>query len=183
MRALLIKHPESCGDAVAGITVDIDRRSLASLALRFTVSGAIGDIEVPPPAAPARKDELWRRTCLEAFFGARGEDAYCEFNFSPSTEWAAYRFQRYREGMAPLEEVDGIAIERSVAPGRLIVAAQLDLARMGPVAGDSLRVGLSAVIVEKSGAKSYWALAHPPGKPDFHHKDCFRLEIARKTAS
>ena len=24
---------------------------------------------------------------------------------------------------------------------------------------------------------SYWALAHPPGKPDFHHPDCFALEL------
>jgi hypothetical protein len=183
MRASLIMHPAFPCDAVAGIRVDIDRFSLASLAIRFTVSGAIGDIAVPSPAAPARKDELWRRTCFEAFFRAGGEDAYCEFNFSPSTEWAAYRFARYREEMAPLEEVDDIAIERSAGPGRLVVAARLDLARMGPIVGQSLLAAMSAVIVEKSGAKSYWALAHPPGKPDFHHKDCFRLEIARKTAS
>jgi hypothetical protein len=40
-----------------------------------------------------------------------------------------------------------------------------------------LRLGLSAVIEETSGRKSYWALAHPPGKPDFHHPDCFALEL------
>lgn len=41
----------------------------------------------------------------------------------------------------------------------------------------ALRVGLSAVIEERRGAKSYWALAHPAGKPDFHHSDCFALEL------
>jgi hypothetical protein len=36
---------------------------------------------------------------------------------------------------------------------------------------------LAAVIDETSGHKSYWALAHPPGKADFHHSDCFALEF------
>ena len=39
------------------------------------------------------------------------------------------------------------------------------------------RVGFSAVIEERDGTMSYWALAHPPGKPDFHHRDCFALEL------
>jgi hypothetical protein len=33
------------------------------------------------------------------------------------------------------------------------------------------------VIEETNGRLSYWALAHPPGKPDFHHSDCFALEL------
>ncbi|MFC7497623.1 hypothetical protein ACFQRC_00110 [Enterovirga sp. GCM10030262] len=40
------------------------------------------------------------------------------------------------------------------------------------------QLGLSAVIEETNGRKSYWALAHPPGDPDFHHEDCFALELA-----
>jgi hypothetical protein len=38
-------------------------------------------------------------------------------------------------------------------------------------------LGLSAVIEETSGRRSYWALAHPPGDADFHHSDCFVLEL------
>ncbi|MEO7634103.1 MAG: hypothetical protein ABIS38_00470 [Sphingomicrobium sp.] len=34
-------------------------------------------------------------------------------------------------------------------------------------------IGLSAVIEEQDGAKSYWALAHGPGPPDFHNRACF----------
>lgn len=41
----------------------------------------------------------------------------------------------------------------------------------------ALQIGLSAVIEEMDGTKSYWALAHPAGKPDFHHPDCFTLEL------
>ena len=39
-----------------------------------------------------------------------------------------------------------------------------------------LRLALSPVI--EDGALSYWALRHPPGRPDFHHQDAFTLEIA-----
>ena len=39
------------------------------------------------------------------------------------------------------------------------------------------RIALSAVIEEVDGTKSYWALRHPPGAPDFHHPDCFALEL------
>ncbi len=41
----------------------------------------------------------------------------------------------------------------------------------------NVQAGISAVIEETDGTKSYWALAHPPGKPDFHHADCFALEL------
>ena len=40
-----------------------------------------------------------------------------------------------------------------------------------------LSLGLSAVIENLSGSLSYWALKHPPGKPDFHHADAFALEF------
>jgi len=35
------------------------------------------------------------------------------------------------------------------------------------------------VVEELDGSHSYWALRHPPGKPDFHHSDAFALEIQR----
>ncbi len=38
-------------------------------------------------------------------------------------------------------------------------------------------IGISAVIEETDGTKSYWALAHPPGKPDFHHPACFAATL------
>ena len=39
--------------------------------------------------------------------------------------------------------------------------------------------GLSAVLEESDGTKSYWALAHcDPEKPDFHLADCFTAKLA-----
>jgi hypothetical protein len=42
---------------------------------------------------------------------------------------------------------------------------------------EELAIGLAAVIEESSGALSYWALRHAPGKPDFHHPYGFILEL------
>ncbi|QLQ12045.1 MAG: hypothetical protein HZY74_00360 [Brevundimonas sp.] len=39
------------------------------------------------------------------------------------------------------------------------------------------RIGLTAVIEDTDGTISYWALAHPSDKPDFHHPDSFVLEL------
>jgi hypothetical protein len=58
------------------------------------------------------------------------------------------------------------------------VHASLALEGISDLPGDAAwRLGLSAVIEEASSGKSYWALAHPPGKPDFHHADGFACEL------
>jgi len=43
--------------------------------------------------------------------------------------------------------------------------------------GRPLRLGLSAVVEDADGELSYWALRHPPGKPDFHYTDAFALQL------
>ena len=44
-------------------------------------------------------------------------------------------------------------------------------------ADSNWELGLSAVLEEKDGTKSYWALAHPAEKPDFHAPDCFVAKL------
>jgi hypothetical protein len=39
------------------------------------------------------------------------------------------------------------------------------------------------VIEESDGTKSYWALAHPAGPPDFHDPTCFALDLAAPSAA
>ncbi len=46
-----------------------------------------------------------------------------------------------------------------------------------PLPAGSLDVAISAVIEEADGTKSFWALSHPPGKPDFHAPSCFALTL------
>ncbi len=44
-------------------------------------------------------------------------------------------------------------------------------------ASASLELALSAVIEQRDGGLSYWALRHAPGQPDFHHPDGFALTL------
>jgi hypothetical protein len=53
----------------------------------------------------------------------------------------------------------------------------LELDAVIAVAAGRLAIGLSAVIEEQDGRLSYWALRHPPGKPDFHYPEAFALEL------
>lgn len=118
-----------------------------------------------------RRDGLWRHTCFEVF--AQLEDGcYAEFNISPSGEWAAYSFTGYREGMENLE--GRVRLHRAERAGAAFdVEAILDW----PKAPFIQRIGMSAVIEDTDGAISWWALAHPSDKPDFHHPDSFVLEL------
>jgi len=171
MRRALALHPDSVCDSVTSIEVDAVRNAAGILGLRYVVVGRIGELALPPPAVSARSDRLWEHTCFEAFLADASGHAYTELNVSPSGQWAGYRFLAYRNGMhvatvpPPRVEVDSGA-ERL----ELRVALQLK-------GGGARRLGLSAVIEEKGGNKSYWALAHPPGAPDFHHSACFALEL------
>ncbi|MCR6643151.1 MAG: DOMON-like domain-containing protein [Terricaulis sp.] len=169
----LIRHPETPSEAVDRIDVAIARPQPGVLALRYTVAGRIAQISLAPPAEPLRTDELWRTTCFEAFVEAAPGAGYYEFNLSPSTKWAAYHFTGYREGMA-LAELAPPAIITGANATHIDVDALIYL----PPSEAPWRLALSAVIEETGGAKSYWALKHPPGAPDFHHGESFTLELA-----
>jgi hypothetical protein len=174
MRQTLRLHPDSHCAAATRIEADVARPRPGNLILSYVVSGKISDLRWPPVVAPTRADELWRHTCFEAFIRASTGSAYYEFNFSPSTQWAAYQFSGYRSGMRIATEIAAPRIEvRSTAESCTLQAAlEFDgLSR-------PWRIGLSAVLEETNGRKSYWALAHPPGKADFHHADCFALELS-----
>ena len=73
----------------------------------------------------------------------------------------------------------GLAIAlRAARDGAFELRAELALDCLPDLPRDApWQLGLSAVIEEADGRLSYWALAHPPGKPDFHHSDCFALEL------
>jgi hypothetical protein len=178
MRQALKLHPDSRCTAAARIDVEVARPRPGGLVLCYVVTGKIGDLRMPTVTAPARTDGLWRHTCFEAFVRASPSAGYYEFNFAPSMQWAAYRFGDYRSGRCVASDIGapGFEVESTGEGYRLRVSAALD--RLPGLPGDGAwRLGLSAVIEETGGRKSYWALAHPPGKADFHHSDCFALEL------
>jgi hypothetical protein len=179
MRQVLRRHPESLCVAAARIEVDVARPSAGSLVLTYVVHGNISALRLPPAAAPARTDELWQHTCFEAFVGTAADAAYYELNFAPSTRWAAYRFDGHRSGMRAATEIGAPTIAAQSDPDRYTLQASLKIDELPGLPRDAgWRLGLAAITEDAHGGKSYWALAHPPGKPDFHHFDCFALELS-----
>ena len=179
MRLALKLHPDSLCPAATQIDVDIARPHGGRLVLNYAVAGKIGDLHLPPVTSPTRAEELWQHTCFETFIGSAGNETYYEFNFSPSTRWAAYQFDGYRRGMRVASSISAPAIEVQASPERFTLRAALQLDQFSSLPRHvPWRLGLSALIEETNCRKSYWALAHPPGKPDFHHPDCFAHEFS-----
>ena len=178
MRLALTIHPDSRCTAATHIDVEVSRPSRSRLELRYVLTGTPSRLRLPPPAAPARTDGLWRHTCFEAFLRTSPSAAYYELNFAPSLQWAAYRFSGYRSGMVVAEEIGEPRLQARPSSERYELQVALALDGVPGLPGDAnWRLGLSAVIEDARGRLSYWALAHPPGKPDFHHSDCFALEL------
>ncbi len=236
MQLSLTPHPDTPCPALSAITATITQAQDGRLLIEYVAVGHVDTVLWPKPAKAERTDGLWQSSCFELFISAPGTRAYQEFNFSPSTAWAAYQFEDYRDVMTELSVADAPVIETNVhAPNRTFSSAEtsVTLAKAGvnfhhkaPVikaiapfspafAGvtmegggakkalnrdrsaqryalrvilpfhlpASVRLGLSAVIEQTDGTKSYWALAHPPGKPDFHHRDCFAHQLSAADVS
>jgi hypothetical protein len=177
---VLLPHPSTRGDDLS--IVGQAERYGTELLLSFHVTGATEQIMVPPLSrAPLRQDGLWERTCFEAFVRPSRSPAYHELNLSPSGDWAFYHFHDRRTGRSN-PEVDVPAIEFEASERGLNLRASIDLATLlsPAVPWD---VTLSAVLERVDGTRTYWALAHPPGAPDFHHPDCFVLHLPPPTAA
>lgn len=181
MRQHLRLHPDSHSVAVKSIDVEIARPRAGILELSYTVTGQISSIRMPAAAANTRSDGLWRRTCFEAFVRASPDAGYYELNFSPSGQWAAYQFSGYRSGMRIADEITRVPIEVRSSLDSYTVEVSLEFT--GLPRDHSWRLGLSAVIEDANGGISYWALTHPPGKPDFHHADGFACEFSAAVTS
>lgn len=172
-------HPDFSWPSIH-LAVEAERTSAAGLELSFAISGDIGSIIVPDPAEPAFADELWRSTCLEAFAAAPGSTSYVELNFAPSMQWAAYGFTGYREGMAPLRDLHPV-LALSATETEIVLGASLELPALAHI--PVWQLALAAVVEAIDGSRSYWALAHAPGRPDFHNRDCFIAILAAPDAA
>ena len=155
----LYRHPDAPAGAIQSVEAELERMEGGAVAV-FRVRGDISKLVIPPPAEPARADELWRTTCFELFVS--GEDAaYREYNFSPSGQWAAYEFDDYRSGMRSIDA----RIETELFNENNDFQFTAEMRDEFP---DPAHVGLTAVIEETDGAVRYWSTAFAPGKPDFH---------------
>ncbi|MCK9540441.1 MAG: DOMON-like domain-containing protein [Novosphingobium sp.] len=174
----LVPHPDFPPRGIRRVSVRWFPTRYARLLLRWHVHG-VEALSVPAFSGRARGDNLWETTCFELFLKDAGSSAYAEFNFSPSGRWAAYFFPAYRQGMTDIELEPGPDISTDSGETIFVLNALVDI---GLVAG-TRAAGLSAVIDEKDGTRSYWALAHPAGKPDFHDPACFALPLPAPQAA
>ena len=173
MQLTLVPHPATPPSEPFNVWANVEHAaSLAAVAstnIWFGVGAAADRFIIPAQAEPERADELWQTTCFEAFLRPLGGETYSEWNFAPSGRWASYDFSGYREGMKPAE-VDSapyIRVEDNFTWWALGATIAIP-------ADTNWELGLSAVLEEKDGTKSYWAVAHPEGdKPDFHDPACF----------
>jgi hypothetical protein len=177
--AVLTAHPSTPSDTVRSLGVQLQAEEPGILVFQYSLVADMSRVRVPRSGAGGRADALWKHTCFEAFVAPADAPGYHEFNFSPSLNWAIYRFSAYREGMSRAEI--GRDPEISVRRGDdgLELQSAVRLAHL-PDLRDAghLRIAVAAVIEDEGGSLSYWGLRHPPGKPDFHHSNGFALKVA-----
>lgn len=181
MQVELLPHPATEKSPVERIEVFIG--SEPEPLLTYRVYGDLEAVRLPSlrthdPVNAGRRDELWRTTCFECFYGPADRDEYVECNFAPTLDWAIYRFEGYRRGMRP-SNLSVAGITAKLAPDCVELGVYVPLERFArpDLPAAKLRLGLSAVIEATDGTFSYWALAHPSDKPDFHHPDSFILDL------
>src|SRR6478735_10962800 len=156
---LLVRHPDTPPGAIRLVEAELMRVPGGAIAT-FRAVGDISRMVMPPPAGAVPTDGLWKSTCFELFVTGEGP-AYREYNFSPSSAFAAYAFDGYRSGMQPIPAPTEIEFVRD--PNSMTLIAKIESEFPEPAF-----VGLTAVIEETDGAIRYWSTAFAPGKPDFH---------------
>jgi hypothetical protein len=171
----LVPHPDA--PPKSGFIVHAWARRVAAreLHLTFRIADSVPKIAWHNSEHEGRVDELWKHTCFEAFIRAGACDNYIELNLAPAKRWALYEFDDYREGLrdaadAMVSQMRFSLYERLSIP---VCRMRATLNLPPSFADKPWALGMSIIIEEKDGTKSYWALKHPDGPPDFHNADCF----------
>ena len=172
MQFNLEPHPATPpADPTFKVWANVDHSALGAVAttnIWFGVSAPAERFVMPKLTEPWRAEDLWQTTCFEAFVRAAGEDGYREWNFAPAGNWAAYDFAGRREGKARADvgQPPSLRMEDNFTGWTVGATIAVD-------AATQWEMGLSAVLEEQDGTKSYWALAHLNEQPDFHDPGCF----------
>jgi hypothetical protein len=175
---VLTAHSSSPSDAIHEFEVRIEATPTGALRFAYSLRAEMSRLRIPSQVQPDRADGLWKHTCFEAFIAPQPPGEYLEFNFAPSTQWAAYRFNGYRDGMSALqlESAPEISMHQSRQQLQLVAVVHLPTG-VRANAPHRLMLAIAAVLEEDNGRLSYWAARHPAGKPDFHHPEAFAVEL------
>ncbi len=134
-------------------------------------------ILIPYPESPTtRVIGLWESTCFELFIREKREDHYFEFNFSFKEKWNCFYFPKPNAHLTewPTDLLPSIS---RLTPHQLEVNIPLSIFKKGFWQPGRMQLGISAVLEDLQGDLSYWALAHPDNKPNFHHFDSFLINL------
>ena len=171
----LIYHPATPSDLVSQLTATVSELTEDHIQISYQLNGDLSQLLIPELQAPSASDNLWKHSCFELFIAQADTENYYEFNFSPSTLWAAYAFNSYRVRQEwDIKNVPNLRISQTL--NQLQVEATLNLTDL-PLLNFNKNwlIGLSAVIETKHNDLSYWAIKHPEAQLNFHHRDGFIL--------
>ena len=171
----LMAHPHTPELRVQQLNGEVTHLANGDWQFQYRLHGNLTDLKLPAPSQAKAQDGLWQHTCFEAFVQVQGAAAYYEFNFSPSSEWAAYAFTAYRERDLSWQASASPCIQTEyVNDAQLVLTATIPAALLPAKASDQgWRIGLTAVLEDNQGHKSYWALSHVATNPDFHQAASF----------
>ncbi len=173
VHASLTAHPDNPPGSVGRVGVTLLQKPDGRLTLAYAIHGPGSFMRIPTAENPAPADALWRTTCCELFIGTGDSNGYREFNFSPSGQWAACDFSDYRVRAPALPRLPTPRIWSAYYQNRLRLDATLPVGALP--ASACLPCALAVIIEAHDGRLGYWALGHPPGRPDFHHRSGFTL--------
>ncbi|MFK8185734.1 MAG: DOMON-like domain-containing protein [Phormidesmis sp.] len=156
-----------------------------TLSISYLLAGDIDKVVLPSlNSNQARAEKLWEETCFEIFLGAGLERAkdllYREFNLSPSGAWNVLTLQGYRYATKEEPSFESLPFTVEKSDDGLKLAADIDISSLVDEARP-VRLGISAVLIVKDAEgkshETFWAIAHPASKPDFHHPNSFSLSL------
>ncbi|MBU1405699.1 MAG: DOMON-like domain-containing protein [Proteobacteria bacterium] len=151
-------------------------RTPQALVLSIVLHGNLGDLVLPDGTERTRCDNLWKSTCFEMFWAEEGRKNYWELNLAPNGAWNVYAFPDYRTGMNRENRVGEPPTNTEHTTDTFSLTAELGIGKLH-IHNTPLRVGVSAVLKHQNSRLSYWALAHPKERPDFHAPQSFLLQI------
>src|SRR3954453_7627462 len=159
MQLNLVPHPSTPpADPAFKVWVNVEHSAAfgvtATTNIWFGIGASASRFIIPPSVDPKRAADLWQTTCFEAFLRVPGTESYREWNFAPSGEWAAYDFAAYREDRTNSDVATPyIRVEDNFTWWAFGATISVE-------ANGVWEFGLSAVLEETDGTKSYWALTH-----------------------
>lgn len=176
-----VLQPFEVSDHTAELSLEVSvERSHALLSMVYVLSGDLSKVAITLPSAnKQRRDRLWEQTCFE-FFLTQEAAPYWEFNLSPAGDWNVFALSGYRQGLKEETAFAKLPFEVQVAANELRLEIAVDVSELID-ASRPLKLGISAVVIaggeDAGGEESFWAIAHPGPKADFHHPDSFVVAL------